>query len=177
MYGEDFGIMTTGNLHEQYKELLNNIVTAVIDARNIDRVKCGEATWKATDRGLQVDRSYYFDAEKVRAGRDALKRKSMDPADYPSPDLAIEIDLSGPKVDRPSIYASLRVVEVWRFDGENVVIEHLQADGSYKSAEASQFLPIGAKDILRWLTDEESTNEMAWKPRLNDWARGLGRAA
>ena len=73
-------------------------------------------------RGLEADLSYYFDAEKIRAARDALKRKSMDPADYPRPDLAIEIDVSGPKVDRASIYAVLGVVEVWRFDGANVVI-------------------------------------------------------
>jgi hypothetical protein len=56
------------------------------------------------DRGLQADLSYYFDPEKMRVSRQALKRKSMDPADYPSaPDLAIEIDASRPKVDRPAV--------------------------------------------------------------------------
>ena len=42
----------------------------------------------------------------------------MDIADYPNPDLAIEIDISPPEVDREGIYKSLKVAEIWRFDGE-----------------------------------------------------------
>ncbi len=103
--------------------------------------------------------------------RDAFARKSNDPADFPNPDLAIEIDLSRPKVDRPSIYAVLGVVEVWQFDGETLVIEHLQADGSYASVESSQFLPIRAEDVRRWLVVEDSTHRLAWERRLGEWAR------
>jgi hypothetical protein len=39
----------------------------------------------------------------LRVVRAALARKSKEPADYPNPDLAIEVDVSGPKVDRPAI--------------------------------------------------------------------------
>jgi Uma2 family endonuclease len=177
--GEDLEIMTIGHVHEHYKKLLNNIVTAVTLALYIDRCGFGEATWDTaqTDRGLQADLSYCFDAEKLRVVRDALARKSKEPADYPNPDLAIEVDVSGPKVDRPAIYAALGVVEVWRFDGKDLVIEHLQADGSYVPAEASRFLPIRAEDVRRWLLDEDSTHELAWERSLNEWARGLGQQA
>jgi len=177
--GEDLEIVTTGHVHEHYKELLSNIVTAVTLALDIDRCRFGEATWDTaqTDRGLQADLSYYFDSEKLRVGRDALARKLKEPADYPKPDLAIEVDLSRSQVDRPSIYAALGVVEVWRFDGKNLVIEHLQADGSYVPVEASRFLPIRAEDVRRWLIDEDSTHELAWERSLNEWARGLGRLA
>ena len=58
----------------------------------------------------------------------------------PSPDLAVEIDVSGPQIDRPAIYADLGVAEVWRLGRANFIIEQLQADGSYASVETSRFL-------------------------------------
>ena len=85
----------------------------------------GEATWETLIRGLEADLSYHFDPEKIRVAREALARRSMEQADYPDPDLAIEIDMSGPKVDRPAIYADLSVAEVWRLGrGKEFVIEH-----------------------------------------------------
>jgi hypothetical protein len=74
-----------------------------------------------------------------------------------------------------AIYAALRVAEVWRFDGESVVIEHLQADGSYAPAEMSRFLPLSASDILRWLVTEDSSDELDWERRLDEWAHQLRR--
>ena len=93
----------------------------------------------------------------------------------PNPDLAIEIDLSGPKVDRPSIYAALGVAEIWRFDGRSLEIELLREDGSYAPVESSRFLPIRAEDVRRWLVDEDSTFELVWERRLAEWAGGLSR--
>jgi Uma2 family endonuclease len=175
--GADLEITTAGYPHERYKELLGKVVAAVTLALNIDRGTCGETTWKRpeTGRGLQADLSYYFDPAKRAAEKAAWARRSTDIADYPNPDLAIEIDLSEPKVDRPGIYAKLRVTEIWRFDGETVVIEHLQEDGSYAPVESSLFLPIRGADIRRWLVEEDSTDELGWERRLEEWARGLAR--
>jgi hypothetical protein len=108
--------------------------------------------------------------------RDALARDSSNPADYPKPDLAIEIDISPPQIDRPRIYSDLRVAEVWRLaKGKTLIIEQLQADGSYAPAAASRFLRIRADEIVGWLTAEDSSHELAWNRRLNQWAMGLGR--
>ena len=171
-------IMVTSNIHEHWKELLIKIVNALTSWLNIDCVSCGETTWNTEVRGHQADLSYYFDPEKIRVSRDALAHESMDPADYPRPDLAIEIDMSSPQIDRPSIYADLGVVEVWRFvRGNHFIMEQLQADGSYAPIEASRFLPIRADEILGWLTAEDSSHEPAWNRRLNQWAMGLGRQA
>ena len=155
-------------------------VTALASWVGIAFVSFGEATLDAVNaqRGLQADLSYCFDPEKVRAAREALARESMDPADYPKPDLAVEIDISPSRIDRPSIYAALRVAEVWRvLRGRKVVIEHLQPDGSYAPAEASRFLPIRADEIAAWLTAEDVGVEEVWNRRLNEWAMGLGRRA
>ncbi len=171
--GKDLEILVTGNVHERYKELLGMIVRAVIMGRDLDCVSCGQTTWKTLTRGLEADLSYYFDAEKVRVSEEALTRRSMDPADYPSPDLAIEIDMSPPEVDRPAIYKDLGVAEVWRLvRGQELIIEQLEADGSYVSVEESRFLHIRAVDVLRWLNEATTEREAAWNRRLNQWAMG-----
>ena len=78
-----------------------------------------------------------------------------------------------PEIDRPGIYAALRVPELWRFDGEReqVIIERLGNDGSYHSVDESRFLPIRAEEIRRWVVDENSDDESAWAERLHGWAR------
>ena len=175
--GEDLEIMTTGYSHERFKELLSKFVAAVTKEVGIPRNTAGETTWKRPrlKRGIQADQCYYFDPDKLSAVKTAWTRKAKKIADYPNPDLVIEIDLSGPKIDRPGIYAKLRVPEIWRFDGESVVFEQLQDNGSYIRVARSRFLPVTAKDVLRWLIDEESSDELAWERRLDAWARGLRR--
>jgi Uma2 family endonuclease len=175
--GEDLEIMTAGYPHERYKEMLGKIIAAVSKAKRIPRKTAGETTWKRPEleRGLQADECYYFQVEKFAVVEAAFGRGSMDIADYPNPDLAIEIDLSSPQVDRQSIYAMLKVAEVWRFDGQSVVMEQLQDDGSYTAIEASRFLPLRPEDILRWLIEEDYADELAWERRLEQWAKRLRR--
>ncbi len=138
----------------------------------------GEARdrWKTKIRGREADLSYYFDPEKIRVAKEAFARDSMDPADYPRPDMAIEIDMSPSQVDRPAIYRDLRVAEVWQFvRGAMLVIEQLQPDGSYAPVEQSQFLRVRPDDVLRWLEEARTEGEAAWNRRLNQWAMRLGR--
>jgi Uma2 family endonuclease len=176
--GKDLEIMVTGNVHERYKELLSRIVNAVATGLDLDYVGCGQTTWKTVIRGLEADLSYYFDHEKVRVAKEALARKSMVPADYPRPDLAIEIDMSPSQVDRAAIYKDLGVSEVWRLvRGQELVIEQLQPDGSYAAIEESRFLHIRAENVLSWLNEAVTEREAAWNRRLNQWAMELARHA
>jgi Uma2 family endonuclease len=176
--GKDLEIEVTGNIHEYYKGLIIRIVNALTTGLGIDCLDCGETTWKTTIRGLEADLSYYFDVEKIRVAKAAIARMSMDPADYPRPDLAIEIDMCPPQVDRPAIYRDLSVAEVWRLvRGQVLIIEPLQADGSYAPVEGSRFLFVRGEVILQWLKEAATEREDAWNRRLMQWAMGLGQQA
>ena len=176
--GKDLEIMVVGNIHEQIKELFGAIVRAVATGLDLDFVACGQTTWQTEIRGLEADLSYDFDPEKIRVAREAMARMSMDPADYPRPDLAIEIDMSPPQVDRPSIYRDLGVAEVWRLvRGQELIMEQLQADGSYATVDASRFLLIRPEDILPWLSEAARESQPTWNRRLTQWAMGLGQQA
>ncbi len=176
--GEDLELMTTSDLHECFKVLLGRFVDILSFEFEVDQFAVGEKTWKTrkTDRGLQADLSYYFEPAEIAMARKGFRLKSMDSADYPSaPDLAIEIDSSRPRVDRPSIYAALKAFEIWRFDGVAVRIEQFQPDGTYLAVKRSRFLPVTAEQIRRWILDDEAADGHAWERRLRQWARRLRR--
>ena len=86
--------------------------------------------------------------------------------DYPNPDLAIEVNISRPEIDRPGIYAALRVAEVWRFGSDRLVIERLTPGGTYAPVESSGFLPLRAEEIWHWIMEEDTSDETAWARRL-----------
>jgi Uma2 family endonuclease len=106
-----------------------------------------------------------------------VKRKSNNVADYPNPDLAIEVDISPSQVDRPGIYAALNMTEVWRFDAQGVTIERLNEDGTFSAIEISGFLPIRSDEVARWVLEEDTSDIRDWMRRLRAWVRAevMGR--
>jgi Uma2 family endonuclease len=171
--GNDLEIMTKGKDHEDYREVLSRFVIFITSELRIRCWGLGETTWKRPEiaRGLEADLCYFFTPEKPAAIVEARARKLKDIAAVPNPDMAIEIDLAAPEVDRPGIYAALQVAELWRFDGVDFVIEDLQPDGTYRPVEMSRFLPVRAEDVRRWVIEEDFSDELDWEQRLRAWAR------
>jgi Uma2 family endonuclease len=170
-------IMSPGPVHESRGKSLGEFVRIVTRALGIPRKCLGSTTWKRpeAERGIEADDCFYFTPEKIAAANAALDRKSRDSTEYPAPDLAIEVDLSKPQVDRPGIYATIRVAEVWRFVDDEVQIDQLGEDGTYRRSRASRFLPLRDRDIQRWLVDEDAADEVDWENRLTAWARRLAK--
>jgi Uma2 family endonuclease len=137
--GTDLEIMVKGREHDHYKDLVGQLVHVIADDLRTPHRGAGETTWKRIEllRGVEADQCYFFATEKLARDTAALKRRSQNIDDYPNPDLAIEIDMSPPQIDRHAIYAALRVPELWRFDGESVVIAQLGSDGTYSPTVTS----------------------------------------
>ncbi len=144
---------------------------AIAHNLNIPRRGLRETTWKreALAKGLEADQCYVFLTEKLEMLAEARSRKSNELSDYPNPDLAIEIEISPSEIDRLSIYQALEVSEVWRFDGESLVILQLGPAGTYSPAESSRFLSIKAEEVDQWVLREDSKDLIAWRERLREW--------
>ena len=167
--GSNLEIMTKSRDHEKFRQLLGYAVFEIAKALNLPLGSYGEMTWKrpAIDRGIEADQCYYLELQKIEAaarikGKHAARR-------MPPPDLAIEIDISPPEIDRPGIYAAMKVAELWRFDGEKVVIERLGRDGRYRPAAASRLLKVRANELTHWLCAEDTRNETQGAKRLAAW--------
>ena len=106
--GKDVEIMGKGRKHERIKELLGYFVRVLTEEIERPCKSLGETTWKRPElaRGLEADQCYYFLPEKLTADAVAQANDSDDIADYPNPDLAIEVDISPPLIDRAGIYAA-----------------------------------------------------------------------
>jgi hypothetical protein len=101
----------------------------------------------------------------------AAAADSDDVDDFPNPDLAAEVDVSPPKIDRSGIYAALEVPEFWRARKKSVSIEQLGPDGAYVPVPRSRFLPVRPEDVTRWVFTEDSADRVTWTDRLRTWVR------
>jgi Uma2 family endonuclease len=173
--GKDLEIIAHSPIHDVVKKTLARFVELTTDELDIPCTGLGQTTWKRPDivRGLEADDCYYFAPEKLAVADRAIERWSKDVSEYPNPNLAIEVDVSPSEIDRPAIYAALRVAEVWRFDGERkrIVIERLREDGTYQTVDLSEFLPVRADEVGRWVLEEDRRAGSAWARRLRAWVR------
>jgi Uma2 family endonuclease len=145
--GEDIEMVTLGPFHERQKSLLDWFIMIVAGELKVERQPMGSTTWKRKKlkRAIESDVCYYFDPAKLAAAAAAAHSDDVDL--YPNPDLVAEVDISPPKIDRPGIYAALRVPEFWRVRDKAVSIEQLRPDGTYLAVSRSRFLPVRAEDV------------------------------
>jgi len=197
--GRNMELMVRGPMHHRHAKWIDRLIMAIADELEVPIEDLGETTWQReqadrgseadldyhadvvlmghgqreqADRGSEADLSYFFVPAKIEAVREAEQRESNKADDYPDPDLVVEVDISPPQVDREGIYATLKVPEVWLFDGQVLTIWRLRPDGRYAQAESSEWLGIRADQAARWLIQEDRRDRKAWTTRLATWVRG-----
>ncbi len=159
-------IMTPLPEHELNKRFLGRIVETTTEFLGLEIFSLGSTTWSREDlqRGIEPDECYYITNEAIIRGK-----LDFDLNINPPPDLALEIDITSSSLDRLSIYASLGIGEVWRFDGEDLFIYVLQ-NGVYELHDRSNVLSIlTKKDVLRFLQKRKQMGENALLREFRQW--------
>jgi len=161
-------IMGLSHRHEFGKTLLGRFVEGLTLELDIPIHPGGSTTFKneLLEKGLEPDECYWIQNEPwMRNKRD------FDIDSDPPPDLALEIEVSRSALDRMSIYAALRVPEIWRFDGEKLRVCILGSGGRYREKQSSlafPFLPI--KELERFLL-AEAENHTTLMRSFHQWVR------
>ena len=89
----------------------------------------------------------------------------------PPPDLIIEIDITGPSLDKFPIFARMGVPEVWRFDGSRLAIYELFG-GDYQERDTSLAFPaVAASDITALIKESEEMERPQWVRKVRSWGR------
>lgn len=119
-------LMSPSETHEDYKKLLARLLETYAEESDIDLNGRGSTTFREEpkQRGLEPDECYSIGPF---AGR---------------PDLAIEVQISRPLLDKLKVYEGLGVREVWVWQRTSLVIHTLAAHGGgYEATERSEVLP------------------------------------
>jgi Uma2 family endonuclease len=121
--------------HEDDKEIISDLVKALLEELDIEFRSLGSTTFKNQKmlQGIEPDQCFYIENESKIRGK-----KRLDLTQDPPPDLALEIDITSRT--NPSIYQALKVPELWRFEKGKLQINILQ-NGFYVESEQSAIFP------------------------------------
>ena len=131
-------IMSPSAEHERYARLFEHLIAILTEELNLEFDSCGSVTLRRQkkSKGTEPDDCFY-----IRNLAQILGRKQINLETDPPPDLAIEIDITHPALDKLPIYAGLGVPEVWRYNGARVEFYRLVEEG-YAVIPASDLFPF-----------------------------------
>ncbi|MBH8574087.1 Uma2 family endonuclease [Nostocaceae cyanobacterium CENA369] len=138
--------------HEDNKEIISDLVKALLEELDIEFRCLGSTTFKnqLMAQGIEPDQCFYIKNELTIRGK-----KRLDLTVDPPPDLALEIDITSRT--HPNIYQSLKVPELWRFEKEKLQINILQ-DGHYiESQESLNFPGLPLIEVITQYLEQSRT--------------------
>ncbi|MCI0639123.1 MAG: Uma2 family endonuclease [Gemmataceae bacterium] len=165
----DLEIMTLSSLHEWLACLLGQFIEVLTAELAIPRRSAGSTTFKLRKKlkGLEPDRSYYIQNEAKVRGKDKIDLRSD-----PPPDLAVEVEISRSVLKRMLIYAAIGIPEIWRFDGTDIIVHVLNAEGEYEESERSLAFPfLKVKKLVRFLNLRQKADETQVVESFREWVR------
>jgi Uma2 family endonuclease len=156
--------------HETYKKILGRLIEAATEELDLEIRSLGSLTCSREDlaKGLEPDQCYYIQNEAMVRGIEQI-----DLAKLPPPDLAVEIDITSSSLDRFSIYAALKVPEIWRYDGQILTIYELVGSEYIIQDNSIAFPRLKTTDILRFLSLSTSIGENSLVKQFRQWLRTL----
>jgi Uma2 family endonuclease len=156
--------------HDYDGDMLGEFVIIAADELRLPMMPGGSTTMRRRKqhKGLEADKCYWIANAARMTGR-----RRLDLRKDPPPDLAIEIDVSRSSLDRMGIYATLKVPEVWRLDGDDLTFQVLDEHGVYQPAPMSRSFPnLKPADLLPFLKEARiGGDQMPLLRRFRAWVR------
>lgn len=153
--------------HEANKEIIGDLVKALLEELDIEFLTLGSTTFKNQDmaQGIEPDQCFYIQNEAVVRGK-----KRIDLAFDPPPDLAIEIDVTSRT--HPSIYEALKVPELWRFEKGKLQINVLVDDSYVESNPSPNFPGLPLIEVIPNYVEQSQIvgRNRTWRA-LRTWVR------
>src|SRR5215470_13583754 len=161
-------IMTLSPPHERLKLLFTPLLTVLTEELNLNLVGLGSTTFGRIEaaRGLEPDNCYYIQQAERMAGQD-----SIDLATDPPPDLVVEVDITHPSLDKFPIYASLRVPEVWRHDGDTLQVLCLRGEQYMQTPESGAFPWLPTEVLARFVQQGNEHGIIPMVRAFRTWMR------
>ena len=165
-------VMTLSSEHEKYALFINRLIFTLSFRLRIEVLFFGSATMRKREKskGNEPDACFY-----VQTAGAIGNRIHLNFAVDPPPDVVVEVDIHHDSRDNYPIYAALEVPEIWRFDGQEMTIYHLQED-DYVLAEASRALPmLNCQVLTEYVSRMPKDGEFNAILAFDEWLQSLPR--
>ena len=163
-------IMSPSSEHEEYRQTLTLLVELLAERLSIDIRNLGSTTFKRTllERGFEADVCFYVQSAERMQGKSPI-----DPAVDPAPDLVIEVEVTNPLLKKLPIYAEFQVPEIWRYNGDKLVILVLSGAEYGESSNSLAFPKVSSIELSRLLRQSATLKRTEWLRQLRQWLREL----
>ncbi|MBD2692170.1 Uma2 family endonuclease [Anabaena catenula] len=153
--------------HEDDKEIISDLVKALLEELDIEFRCLGSTTFKNQfmEKGIEPDQCFYIKNEALIRGK-----KRLDLTIDPPPDLALEIDITSRT--HTNIHQALQVPELWRFENGKLQINLLE-DGNYVESQSSLNFPgLPLIEVIpRFLEKSKTAGRNATIKSFRNWVR------
>ena len=161
-------IMTPLMPHENSNRIIEGFIVVMCEELGLEIKRTGSLTLTRDDlkRGGEPDSSYYIQNESL-----VRNKENIDLAIDPPPDLVLEVEYSRSAINKLTLYASMKIPELWRFNG-SILQVYILTDRQYTEVEFSPtFDPIPVKEITRFLQQAKIKGENATTRDFRTWVK------
>ncbi|HAA28207.1 MAG TPA: hypothetical protein DCE56_11690 [Cyanobacteria bacterium UBA8553] len=161
-------LMTPLPEHETYGWTLGRLVTALSEELGLEIRGLKSTTWRSKPKtaGKEADECFYIQNEAL-----VRSKLNIDLTVDPPPDLAIEIDVSNPSINKMAVYAALKVPEVWRWQKGKLIINILTDTGYVESENSMAFESFPVKELARFMQLDPEKGENARLREFRQWVQ------
>jgi Uma2 family endonuclease len=164
-------IMVNTNTHERFRKIIALLIEVWLVETGGRYVPSGQLTHKREDldQGFEPDECYYIqNCDKVIGVRE------IDFTQDPPPDLAVEAEVSRTVLERLPLYAGFKIPEIWRYDGDRLIVLLLKPDGSYQESITSRALPnLPLSELSHFLEMATHVDYATITREFKSWIRTL----
>ena len=160
--------MSPSDWHDYYKSLLGRLIDVITEELDLDCACFGSTTFRLEEKGkgTEPDDCFYITNASLVIGKPGLKA-----ADWPPPDLAVEVDVWHQSHGKFPVYAALGVPELWRYRKGKMHFYRLVKD-SYVEIPASDLFPFLTPGVLAgFLVEDYIQNLNVVKRAFRKWVR------
>jgi Uma2 family endonuclease len=152
--------------HEFAARLIERFILTLVELMRMRIKTMGSTTlnYPPLRKGAEPDNAYYIQNQSLVKGR------TVNFSQDPPPDLVVEIDLTHTDIAKNQFYASLGVLELWRFNGDVWRVYQLQ-EGVYVEVEHSPTFPQVPKEWLYAFLSQAKEDEIEAVQALRTWWR------
>jgi Uma2 family endonuclease len=144
--------------------LIERFILTLVELMGLRIKTMGSTTmnYAGVKKGAEPDNAYYIQNQR------RVKGRNVDFSQDPPPDLVVEVDITHTDIAKNQFYASLGVVEFWRFNGKVWRIYQLQ-DGVYGEVAVSPTFPQVPKAQLYRFLELAKADEIEAVQELRHW--------